>query len=58
MVVDTKAKKRAEVIKKKLEALRPRLAGAKQQADDAAEIKELQKQVDALEAELSQLKKA
>lgn len=54
--MDTKAKKRHEVIKKKLEQLRPRLAGAKQQADDPSEAADLQKEIDALEAEMAKLK--
>jgi hypothetical protein len=54
--MDTKAKKRLEVINKKLQALRPRLAGAKQQADDLDEINALQKEVSALEAEAEKLR--
>lgn len=54
--MDTKAKKRHEVIKKKLEQLRPRLAGAKQQADDPSEAAGLQKEIDTLEAEMAKLK--
>lgn len=54
--MDTKAKKRHEVIKKKLEQLRPRLAGAKQQADDPSEAAELQKEIDLLEEEMTKLR--
>ena len=36
--MDKKAKKRLEVINKKLQTLRPRLTGAKSQADDLEEI--------------------
>lgn len=56
MAMDAKSKKRHEVIKKKLEQLRPRLAGAKQQADDPAEVDDLQKQIHDLEAEMAKLK--
>ena len=57
-MMDSKAKKRREVIKKKIEQLRPRLAGAKQQADDPNEVLELQNEISALEAEALSLKDA
>jgi len=56
--MDAKAKKRREVIKKKIEQLRPRLAGAKQQSDDPHEVLDLQKEISALEAEALSLKDA
>jgi len=56
--MDAKAKKRREVIKKKIEQLRPRLAGAKQQSDDPNEVLDLQKEISALEAEALSLKDA
>ncbi len=56
MTMDKKAKKRHDVIKKKLEQLRPRLAGAKQQADDPSEISDLQNEIAKLEAEALGLK--
>ena len=54
--MDTKAKKRLEVINKKLTTLRPRLSGAKAQADDLDEIKELENEIKKLEAEAEKLK--
>lgn len=54
--MDTKAKKRLEVINKKLQQLRPRLAGAKQQADDLDEIKALEVEIKKLEDEATSLK--
>lgn len=54
--MDTKAKKRIDVINKKLQALRPRLSGAKQQADDPSEIEALQKEIASLEAEAEKLR--
>lgn len=56
--MDKKAKKRLDVINKKLQTLRPRLTGAKQQADDLQEIQELEKEVNALEAEAAKLKES
>ena len=53
--MDKKAKKRHEVIKKKLEQLRLQLSGAKQQPDDPAEIVQLQKEIAKLEAEMASL---
>ena len=54
--MDKKAKKRLDVINKKLQALRPRLAGSREQTDDPAELKQLEQEVAALEAEAVQLK--
>jgi hypothetical protein len=56
--VNKKAKKRLEVINKKLQVLRPSLAGSKAQADDPAELKELEDQIAKLEAEAVDLKGA
>ena len=54
--MDTKAKKRLEVINKKLQTLRPRLTGAKLQNDDPKELKALEDEVKQLEAEAAELK--
>ena len=54
--MDKKAKKRLEVINKKLQTLRPRLAGSKAQADDPDELKQLQDEIAKLEAEAAELK--
>lgn len=56
--MDKKAKKRLEVINKKLQTLRPRLAGSKAQADDASELKQLEDEIAKLEAEAAELKAA
>ena len=44
--VNKKAKKRLEVINKKLQTLRPRLSGSRAQADDAEELKHLEPMLD------------
>lgn len=54
--MDKKAKKRLDVINKKLQSLRPRLVGAKSQADDLDEIKQLETEINSLEAEAEKLK--
>ena len=54
--MDKKAKKRLDVINKKLQTLRPRLAGSREQADDLSELKNLEDEVAALEAEAKTLK--
>jgi hypothetical protein len=54
--VDKKAKKRLDVINKKLQVLRPRLAGSRAQADDPAELKQLEDEIAQLEREVTELK--
>ncbi|MEL6897305.1 MAG: hypothetical protein AAFP90_14480 [Planctomycetota bacterium] len=54
--MDKKAKKRLEVIRKKLETLQLRLNGAKQQNDDPAEVTELEEEMAALRAEATKLR--
>lgn len=54
--MDKKQKKRLDVINKKLQTLRPRLSGAKAQADEPGEIKQLEDEIAALEAEAEKLK--
>ena len=54
--VDKKAKKRLEVINKKLQTLRPRLSGSRAQADDAEELKQLEDEIAKLEPEVAELK--
>lgn len=56
--MDKKQKKRFDVIQKKIQSLRPRLAGAKEQADDPSEITELEDEIEALQTEAAELKKA
>lgn len=54
--VDKKAKKRLNVINKKLQTLRPRLSGSREQADDAEELKALEDEISSLEEEAAKLK--
>ena len=54
--MDGKAKKRLEVIKQKLQHLRQQLAGAKRQDDEPGEVKSLEQQIAALEAEAAKLR--
>ena len=54
--MDKKQKKRLGVINKKLQTMRPRLAGAREQADDPSEIKELEDVIAKLEAEAAEIK--
>lgn len=54
--MDKKSKKRLDVINKKLQTLRPRLAGSREQADDPAELKQLEDEIARLQAEAAELK--
>lgn len=54
--MDKKAKKRVEVIQKKLPELQKQLAGAKAQPDDPGEPARIQAEIDKLQAELAKLK--
>ena len=54
--MDKKSKKRIDVINKKLQTLRPRLAGSREQADDPAELKQLEDEIQKLESEAAELK--
>jgi hypothetical protein len=56
LAMDAKAKKRIEVINKKLPGLKQQLAGAKAQPDDPDEPARLQAEIDKLQAELTKLK--
>ena len=51
MSLNKKQKKQLDVIKKKLENLRPKLSGSKQQMDDPAEVKRLEDEIADLEAQ-------
>ncbi len=55
--MDKKAKKRIQVINKKLATLRQQLKGAKVQTDEASEIGRLEREISAAEEELAELKK-
>jgi hypothetical protein len=56
--MDSKAKKRLDVIQKRLGQLRLRLAGAVRQNDDPRELARLRSDVEAAEAELRKIKEA
>ena len=56
--MDKKIKKRITALKRRLEKLRLKLAGAKQQADDHKEVAMYEEAVKAAEAELKRLKEA
>ena len=54
--MDKKVKKRIDVLQPKLQKLRMQLAGAKQQLDDPDEVRRLEADIAAAEAELKTLK--
>jgi len=56
--MDKKLKKKTHVIQQRIQTLRQQLAGARKQLDDPEEIKSLEKQLAAAEAELAKLKNA
>ena len=58
MALDKKQKKRLDVINKKLQTLRPRLAGAREQADEPGEVKQLEDEITALEAESKEIRES
>lgn len=55
--MDKKAKKRIQIINKKLATLRQQLKGARTQTDEASEIDRLEREIAAAEEEIAQLKK-
>jgi len=54
--MDGKAKKRLDVIQQKLQLLRRNLAGMKKQNDEPEELRKLEQEIAALEAEAAKLK--
>ncbi|MEI8374692.1 MAG: hypothetical protein WCJ35_17845 [Planctomycetota bacterium] len=54
--MDKKAKKRIDVLNTRITTLRQQLAGARKQMDDPQEVKNLEKQLGAAEAELAKIK--
>ena len=54
--MDKKAKKKTHVLQQRIQALRQQVAGAKKQMDDSAELKSIQQQLAAAEAELAKIK--
>jgi len=54
--MDKKVKKKVDVLRHRLQKLQQQLAGARQQMDDADEVRRLEQDVAAAEAELEKLK--
>ena len=54
--MDKKAKKKTAVLRERLHKLRQQLAGARQQLDDPEEVRRLEQQIAAAEAEVEKLK--
>jgi hypothetical protein len=54
--MDKKAKKRIDLLHKKLNDLQQRLAGAKKQLDEPAEVRQLETQIAEAQAEIEKLK--
>jgi DNA-binding FrmR family transcriptional regulator len=54
--MDKKVKKKTHVLQQRIQMLRQQLAGAKKQMDDPAELKSLEQQLAAAEAELAKIK--
>jgi uncharacterized membrane protein len=54
--MDKKAKKRVEVLQKKLQQLRLQLSGARQQDDEPGEVARLESEIADIEAEVQKLK--
>jgi hypothetical protein len=54
--MDKKAKKRIELLRKKVADLQQRLAGARQQMDDPAEVRQLVADIAAAQQEIEKLK--
>jgi DNA-binding FrmR family transcriptional regulator len=54
--MDKKAKKKIQTLNQRLQKLHQQLAGARKQADDPSELKALEDQIAAAEAELVKLK--
>ena len=54
--MDKKAKKRIELLRKKIGELQPRLAGARRQMDDPDEVRKLEAELAAAQAEIEKLK--
>lgn len=54
--MDKKAKKRIDLLRKKISDLEQRLAGAKRQLDDPDEVRQLETQISAAHTEIDKLK--
>ena len=56
--MDKKIKKKTNVLQQRIQALQQKLAGAKKQPDDQNELKSLEQQLAAAEAELAKIKES
>jgi DNA-binding FrmR family transcriptional regulator len=56
--MDKKIKKKTHVLQQRIQTLRQQLAGAKKQMDDPGELKLIEQQLAAAEAELAKMKEA
>jgi hypothetical protein len=56
--MDKKAKKRIDLLHKKVGDLQQRLAGARKQMDDPREVEQLQRELAAAQSEIDKLKKS
>jgi hypothetical protein len=54
--MDKKAKKRIDVLRKKITDTQQRLAGAKAQMDDPAEVRQLEQELASAQQEIEKLK--
>jgi peptidoglycan hydrolase CwlO-like protein len=56
--MDKKAQKRIEMLRKKVNDIQQRLAGARKQMDDPSEVAQLEKELTAAQQEIEKLKSA
>jgi DNA-binding FrmR family transcriptional regulator len=56
LFMDKKVKKKTHVLQQRIQTLRQQLAGARKQMDDPAELKSIEQQLAAAEAELAKVK--
>ena len=54
--MDKKVKKKTHVLQQRIQALHQQLAGARKQMDDPGELKSIEQQLAAAEAELAKIK--
>jgi DNA-binding FrmR family transcriptional regulator len=54
--MDKKLKKKTHVLQQRIQAIRQQLAGVRKQQDDPDELKSLERQLAAAEAELAKIK--
>ena len=54
--MDKKDKKHLEVLRQRKEKVLLQLSGARKQADDPAEIKQLEQEIEAIQAEVEKIK--